>query len=127
MKVIIAGSRGITNKRMIYEKLDRMINRYPDIEIVSGCAKGPDDIAISFAEDRVIPLHKYPANWEKYGKRAGYIRNEEMARVSDVLVAFWDCESRGTKHMIRLAIDYGLKVKVLNEKGEIVKINKDSL
>lgn len=57
-----------------------------------------------------VPVEKYPANWDKYGKSAGYIRNEEMAKVADSLLAIWDGKSRGTKHMIDIATKKGLTV-----------------
>ena len=67
-----------------------------------------------------ILLKKFPANWDLYGKRAGYIRNEQMAKyaMSDnsygVLIAFWDGKSRGIKHMIDLANKYGLEIHIVN-------------
>ena len=56
---------------------------------------------------------EFPADWERHGKAAGYIRNREMAQNADALVAFWDGESRGTKSMIDLAKEYDLAVRVL--------------
>lgn len=62
---------------------------------------------------------KFPADWDRYGKRGGYIRNEEMAKYSvkdnnyGMLIAFWDGESRGTKHMINLANKHGVEVHVV--------------
>jgi hypothetical protein len=69
-------------------------------EIVSGCAKGVDTVGERWAEGRNQKLTRFPANWDKYRKAAGIIRNEEMAAYADGLIAFWDGESRGTKHMI---------------------------
>lgn len=66
-----------------------------------------------YAEEHGIPFVSYPANWEVYGNRAGYIRNEKMAANADALVAFWDGYSHGTAHMIRLAKEYGLSVRVI--------------
>ena len=59
-----------------------------------------------------IPCEKYPADWDKYGKSAGYRRNEQMADNADSLIALWDGRSRGTKHMIDIAHRKGLKVYV---------------
>lgn len=67
-----------------------------------------------------MELVRFPANWAAFGKRAGYIRNEQMAKyaVEDgscgMLIAFWDGKSRGTKHMIDLANKHGLKVHVVS-------------
>ena len=55
----------------------------------------------------------YPADWERHGRAAGPIRNEEMAEVSDALIAFWDGKSRGTKSMIEIAMRKGLQVAVV--------------
>ena len=55
----------------------------------------------------------FPADWDKYGKAAGYKRNDEMARNADALIAFWDGKSRGTRHMIDLAKKYGLQTRIV--------------
>ena len=55
----------------------------------------------------------YPAQWDKYGKRAGYRRNEQMAEVADGLIAFWDGQSKGTKHMIDIMTEKNLPTKVV--------------
>jgi hypothetical protein len=60
-----------------------------------------------------LKLENYPANWRQKGKQAGYLRNQEMAKKADALVAFWDGESKGTKHMIDIAEQMGLKVNVV--------------
>jgi len=104
MKVIIAGSRTATN----YEHLLTAINAFEltgrDItEVVSGTAKGADKMGERWALENDIPVKQFPANWNKYGKSAGYRRNEEMAEYADYLIALWDGQSRGTKHMIDLA------------------------
>ena len=71
--------------------------------IVSGGAKGADALGEQFAERNGLGLERYPADWEKHGKGAGFRRNHQMALASDVLVAFWDGKSRGTKNMIEEA------------------------
>ena len=79
-------------------------------EIVSGCARGADTLGKKYANDHNIPVKKFPAEWNKYGRSAGYIRNTEMADYADILVAFWDGKSLGTKHMIDTATKKGLIV-----------------
>ena len=112
MKIIVAGSREYSNKKKVFRILDFLYAANPNIEIVSGLAKGPDSYGKEWAEKNGVTVHKFPANWNKYGKSAGYRRNEEMAKFSQILLAFWDGESRGTMHMINLAKKHGLKVKV---------------
>ena len=113
MKVIIAGSRTFNNNELLWNECEKAFSLLNKIEIVSGTAKGADQIGEWFAEGNGYPIKRFPANWNKYGKSAGYKRNEEMARYADALIAFWDGKSKGTKHMIDLAQQYELKVKVV--------------
>jgi hypothetical protein len=108
-KLIIAGSRGFDDRPLMEEKLyklisgDRLFNKY--VSIVSGMARGADSIAADIARVSGLPLHEFPVtsqDWERLGKSAGYKRNAAMADFADGLLAFWDGESRGTKHMIDL-------------------------
>ena len=103
LKVIIAGGRDFTNTQYAADSLVKLVeeNMLPDtFTIISGNARGADKVGEYLAELRDLPLEIYPANWDKYDKSAGYIRNKQMADVADVLVAFWDSKSRGTMHMI---------------------------
>ncbi len=123
-KVIIAGSRGFDD----YLKLSMVcvdilgIRAYPTgqaaamTEIVSGGARGADTLGEKFAEQYGSSVKSFPADWDKHGKSAGYIRNEAMAEYANVLIAFWDGESRGTKHMIDLALKHGLDIHVFQYK-----------
>lgn len=69
-------------------------------EIISGTARGVDSIAESIAVTKGYPTKLFPADWDKYGKPAGAIRNKQMAEYADVLIAIWDGQSKGTKNMI---------------------------
>ena len=100
MKVIVAGSREFQDYLFLKEQLDQYRKDNEITEIVSGMARGADKLAILYAMDNNIPVAKFPADWDTYGKRAGPIRNEQMAKYADALVAFWDGASRGTKNMI---------------------------
>lgn len=104
MKAIIAGSRDAID----YSHLLTAINAFnltgkEITEVVSGTARGADKMGEKWAKENDIPVKRFPANWNKYGKSAGYRRNEEMAEYADYLIALWDFESRGTKHMVDLA------------------------
>ena len=114
MKVIIAGSRGINDMKTLYEAID--FSGFYLTEIVSGGARGVDTLAIVLADDKKIPCKVFPAEWEKYGKSAGYKRNVVMGDYADALIAVWDGESRGTKHMIDIAKDKGLEVYIYGGK-----------
>jgi len=113
MKVIIAGSRDFDDYGLLSRECDRLLPAVGDLHIVSGCARGADTMAIAYANDRHIPLIRVPADWDKHGRSAGYLRNREMAILSDMLIAFWDGKSKGTSHMIRLANEHGLEVHVI--------------
>lgn len=112
MKVIIAGSRKFNNYELLKEKCDKILVNQNEIEIVSGTARGADKLGEKYAHEKSYLLKLIPADWSK-GKKAGYLRNELMAKYADALIAFWDEKSKGTKHMIELAHKYKLKVKVI--------------
>lgn len=114
MKVIIAGSRSFVDYTKLVEFCDSVLKDQTDITIVSGCARGADMLGQMYADEKGYPVLKYPADWDKYGKSAGYLRNEEMAKVGDMLIAFWDGESKGTQHMINLGKKHNLKIEICN-------------
>ena len=110
MKVIIAGSRGITS----YEDVCQAVidSGFEITEIVSGTARGADTLGELLAIRCNIPIKRMPAAWHKYGKQAGMIRNLDMASYADALIVVWDGCSKGTENMIRTASEMGLKVHI---------------
>ena len=117
MRTIVAGSRKIED----YKVVDRAISlsKFTITEIVSGAARGVDRLGEKYAVTNNIPTKQFPAEWDKYGKSAGYRRNEQMAAYADALVAIWDGSSPGTRHMIDTAHQQGLKVFVYRLDREI--------
>lgn len=113
MKIIVAGGREFNNYELLKEKLDELIGENTDIEIVSGMARGADTLGIQYAKERGYKIKEFPANWDKYGKSAGYKRNEEMANYGDTSICFWNGISKGTKHMIDLSNKYKLNTTVI--------------
>lgn len=111
-RVIIAGSRDFDDYALLQDHADYMLSRQEDIEIVSGGASGADALGERYAKDRGYKLKIFPADWVKYGRRAGPIRNREMAEYADALLAYWDGKSRGTQNMIEEARARGLKVSI---------------
>ena len=102
-KLIVAGSRSFKDEDLLARTLISLADvEYADknISIVSGMARGADMLAYEFATKHAIQCYKFPANWSGLGKKAGFIRNTEMAKFADGLLAFWDGESNGTRHMI---------------------------
>lgn len=114
MKLIIAGGRDFLDyNRLEYVLGKLLVNSRPDA-IVCGMAKGADALGRSWALNNGIDVIEMPADWDTYGKGAGYIRNKEMAKIATHCICFWDGKSRGTKHMIDLAKEFNLNLRVVN-------------
>lgn len=112
--VIIAGSRTFCDYPLLKATMDHLLQNIQDeVMIISGTAAGADTLGERYAEERCYAVKRYPADWRKHGKAAGYIRNEEMSKNADALVAFWDGQSPGTKHMIEIASRNQLNVRVI--------------
>jgi hypothetical protein len=113
MKIGIIGSRDYKNTSKIVNIVRRIHERYPDSILISGGARGPDSIAIE--EGLRIGMEKpivFKPDWDKYGKKAGMLRNSLIVKESDYIVAFYDGISRGTQDSIRKAIQAGKKVYI---------------
>lgn len=98
MRVVIAGSRSINDFDLIKEAVER--SGFDITEVVSGTARGADRLGEHWARTNNVPIKMMPADWDKNGKAAGYIRNREMAEYADAAIIIWDGESRGSKNMI---------------------------
>lgn len=112
MKVIIAGSRDITDPQVLLDALQEI--DWQISQVVCGMARGADKLGYDWAKANNVPIAEFPADWNRYGKSAGYKRNVEMARNADALLALWDGRSRGTSNMIYIAACQGLRVHVFN-------------
>ena len=122
MKVIIAGGRDFTNVTVMATTLNNLqdVDHVIEIEkltLICGMARGADLTAYKLFKEAGFPIEEYPANWNQYGKQAGFIRNTQMAGVADMLIAFWDGQSRGTAHMIDTARKHNLNVVVFDYEG----------
>lgn len=117
-RVIVCGGRDFVNKELLTESLDKILTEYEDVEIVSGKAAGADTLGEIYATEHGVRCVKFPAEWDKFGKHAGFIRNSQMLQYAQkktpVVVAFWDGKSHGTKHMINIATDGGAKVHIVH-------------
>ena len=116
MKLAIVGSRAFNNYRLMADKLSywEEINYCLITEVVSGGARGADSMGEMFARASNIPCKIFPAEWDKFGKSAGYKRNIDIVNYCDEVIAFWDGKSKGTKHTIDIATKAGKKVTVIN-------------
>jgi len=143
MKAIIAGSRDITDFNFVHkcildtilklhqerfktiktdskEELNKRVWEGVNIitEVVSGTAKGVDRLGENWALENQLNITRFPADWDKYGKKAGYIRNKQMADYTGkegILIAIWDGKSRGTKMMIDIAKKKGIRAFIYKE------------
>ena len=108
MKLLVCGGRDYSDKIHLYESLDSYLEKLD--EICHGGARGADVLAGTWAIDRGIPCRTFPADWERFGKRAGPIRNAEMLAAfrPDRVVAFTG--GAGTSHMVSLAVSAGVPV-----------------
>jgi hypothetical protein len=115
-KLVVAGGRRFGNYVMVKKWLDKVLKIHPNLVIVSGNAKGADSLGERWADENNLPCEKYPADWNKHGKRAGYIRNTEMAEIADAVIVFWDGSSKGTANMVKIAKELNIPVKVVRYK-----------
>jgi YspA, cpYpsA-related SLOG family len=110
MRVIIAGSRSIDDYAKVCDAIQQ--SGFAISRVVSGLAGGVDMLAVRYALEQGLPCDPFPAEWKKWGRRAGYLRNQQMAQYADALIAVWDGKSPGTRHMIEVAKARGLPVYV---------------
>lgn len=112
MKTIIAGSRGCNDFLEVCRAIKESGFSEEITEIVSGGALGVDKLGEKFAYKFDIPLKIFLADWKKYDKAAGMIRNKEMAKYGDAAIVIWDGKSNGSRNMIEEAKKAKLKVYI---------------
>ncbi len=113
-KIIIAGSRTFKDYKLLKERLNQLLLekiKTHNVIIVCGMARGADKLGKKYGLENNLPISEYPAQWDEHGKKAGYLRNLQMAEDADALVAFWNGKSPGTKHMIDIALLKGLQIR----------------
>lgn len=115
-KLIVAGGRDYADYARLCATLDAgragPLCSYT-VAIVCGMARGADALGRRYALEHGLRVYEFPADWNTLGKRAGYVRNEQMAAAADGLLAFWDGQSRGTANMIESMRHRGKPVKVV--------------
>jgi len=120
MKVLVTGDRNWTSYRRIREVLEKLDPR-PEI-LVQGGARGADTIAAMIGYRLGMEVREYKADWEKYGPSAGQRRNIEMLvkEMPDLVLAFHENieKSKGTRHMIRIARDERIPVRLFTKTKE---------
>lgn len=112
-RVIIAGGRDFNNYETLASAMDLYLaNQKKKIVVVCGMAKGADMLGERYARERGYEIAYFPAEWNRFGRSAGMVRNIQMSYNADAVCAFWDGKSRGTKHMIDTAIERNLPVTI---------------
>ena len=119
MKVAIIGSRGLS--------VSDFTEYLPDgvTEIVSGGARGVDTSARNYALSHNIKLTEFLPDYEKFGKSATHIRNDRIIDYSEIVLAFWDGKSPGTRSVIAKAKARGKKVVTLMPRGLAEKLKNE--
>lgn len=115
-KVVIAGSRTILDRPMIYRRLDKILGakiQTHNVTVISGCAKGPDTLGAEWAIEKGLKVEYKPADWSKFGREAGMLRNQIMCNGCDAVIAFHDKKSSGTANMIHIAKEAKRMLRVI--------------
>ena len=109
MTLLVCGGRHYSDRARVAEVLDTLQPK----AIVHGDAHGADTLAGEYARNNLIEVRAYPANWSKYGRAAGPIRNQQMidSEPVDMVVAFPG--GRGTAHMVQTARTHGIHVEII--------------
>ena len=115
MRVLVCGSRNWDDWFTIYDCLDRVASVIKIETVIEGGATGADRYGRNWANRHGIPVETYPADWERYGLRAGGLRNARMLHEGrpDLVIAFPLPNSRGTWNMVKTARDAGVKVWIM--------------
>ncbi|KKN03463.1 hypothetical protein LCGC14_1107490 [marine sediment metagenome] len=100
MRLAIVGGRDFNDYSLVRVWCDTFRHH---LHIISGGAKGADSLAKKYAMERFLPYTEFPAEWDKYGKSAGFLRNQTIVNNCDMVLAFWDGQSRGTADTINKA------------------------
>lgn len=116
-KIGVVGSRTFQD----YKQLNEILYKFLPFILVSGGAKGADQLAEQFANKYNLTKIIHLSNWKKYGKTAGFIRNNLIIKDSEMLIAFWDGKSKGTKHSIDKARCKNIPIMIIDavSKGEL--------
>ena len=114
--VAVIGSRSFHNYKYVKERLDQLeITR-----IVSGGAIGVDTLADKYATEMNIPIKHYYPDYDEFGKSAPLRRNEDIIKDAEIVVAFWDGTSKGTKNALSIAKNFSKKVRVFYIDSEMM-------
>ena len=114
MKIVIGGCRDFNDYNLIEKTLDEFFSEIgEEVTILSGHCRGADILAERYAAEKGIRVEIYTADWARYGRAAGPLRNREMVERGDMVIAFWDGSSKGTGDLIKYAKKLSKPVRVV--------------
>ena len=123
-RMIVAGGRDYSNQNVVNYYIDRVKDvcdsRGLNLVIVCGMATGADTLGRNYAISNGLEVLEFPADWNKYGKSAGYIRNKEMGDVADSAIVFLDGRSKGSKLMIDIMHELKKPVVAISYDGKVL-------
>jgi hypothetical protein len=111
LKIGVVGSRGFNDYKLLKDTLDKYLDSV--YLIVSGGAKGADQLGEKWANENGIKTLIFKPEWDKFGKVAGFLRNKDIVDHSDIIIAFWDGMSRGSEDTIKQAKKAGKEVIIV--------------
>lgn len=103
MNLAVVGGRTFNDYAGLEAMLDSLVAGFGFTTIVSGGANGADSLGERYAKERGMKTIIHLPDWKTHGKAAGMIRNKDIVRDADMVVAFWDGKSRGTRNSIGIA------------------------
>lgn len=113
-RLVVAGSRGFESYERLSAELDKYLAGKSNVTIISGTARGADRLGEKYAQEHGYKLEQVPAQWAKYHRGAGPIRNAQMVKTADAVLVFWDNESSGTRNIIECARAESIPCKIVN-------------
>ena len=115
MKIVVGGCRGFNDYESFCISMNKLMLKYPpdDTVIISGHCSGVDMMGERFAAEKSYKIMIFEADWKRYGRAAGPIRNKLMVKNADMVIAFWDGHSRGTKSLIGLTEKMGKPIEII--------------
>lgn len=111
MRLAIIGSRDFNDYELLCKELEPYKNKIT--QVISGGAKGADSLGERWAKENNIPTQIFLPDWNKHGKGAGLLRNHDIIKNSDAVIAFWDNKSTGTKQALELTHIYKKPKKII--------------
>ena len=114
MNIAIIGSREFKNSKVFLQQIEKYRLEFEFTKIISGGARGADSLGEWYAMKNKIPIEIILPNWDKHGKAAGMIRNMEIIKNSDIIIAFYNGISPGTNHSIEQSKKLLKKIIIYN-------------